>query len=131
MGKLSGKKLILLGERDGVASPAWRPVLLVAELKWFFQPLHALSETAAGAMDLQNQQRILDAAQKYGAENVVVLLGSADADGAGLYAETVTAGDPTYAGPLAGVPLGLPCTMCSMKSSKQKPIRVLGKNRSA
>jgi glycine reductase len=59
-------------------------------------------------MDLQNQQRILDAAQKYGPENVVVLLGSADADGAGLYAETVTAGDPTYAGPLAGVSLGLP-----------------------
>ena len=59
-------------------------------------------------MDLQNQQRILDAAQKYGAENVVVLLGSSDADGAGLYAETVTAGDPTYAGPLAGVSLGLP-----------------------
>jgi glycine/sarcosine/betaine reductase complex component A len=59
-------------------------------------------------MDLQNQQRIKDAAEQYGAENVVVLLGSSDADGAGLYAETVTAGDPTYAGPLAGVSLGLP-----------------------
>jgi glycine reductase len=59
-------------------------------------------------MDLQNQQRIKDAAEQYGAENVVVLLGSADADGAGLYAETVTAGDPTFAGPLAGVSLGLP-----------------------
>jgi len=59
-------------------------------------------------MDLQNQQRILDAAEKYGAENVVVLLGSSDADGAGFYAETVAAGDPTFAGPLAGVSLGLP-----------------------
>jgi len=59
-------------------------------------------------MDLQNQQRVLDAAEKYGAENVIVLLGSADPDGAGFYAETVTAGDPTYAGPLAGVSLGLP-----------------------
>ncbi len=59
-------------------------------------------------MDLQNQQRVIDAAQKYGAENVVVLLGTSDAEGAGLYAETVTAGDPTYAGPLAGVSLGLP-----------------------
>ena len=28
--------------------------------------------------------------------------------GAGIYAETVTAGDPTFAGPLAGVSLGLP-----------------------
>ena len=59
-------------------------------------------------MDLQNQQRIKEAAEQYGAENVVVVLGSSDADGAGLYAETVTAGDPTFAGPLAGVPLGLP-----------------------
>jgi glycine/sarcosine/betaine reductase complex component A len=59
-------------------------------------------------MDLQNQQRVIDAATQHGAENVVVLLGSADADGAGLYAETVTVGDPTYAGPLAGVSLGLP-----------------------
>jgi glycine/sarcosine/betaine reductase complex component A len=59
-------------------------------------------------MDLQNQQRVIDAANQYGAENVVVLLGSADADGAGLYAETVSGGDPTFAGPLAGVSLGLP-----------------------
>lgn len=59
-------------------------------------------------MDLANQQRVKDAAEKFGADNVVVILGSSDAEGAGIYAETVTAGDPTYAGPLAGVPLGLP-----------------------
>lgn len=46
-------------------------------------------------------------AEKYGAENVVVLIGGAEAESAGLAAETVTAGDPTFAGPLAGVPLGL------------------------
>jgi len=59
-------------------------------------------------MDLQNQQRVLDAAEKYGPDQMVVLLGSADADGAALHAETVTSGDPTYAGPLAGVSLRLP-----------------------
>jgi len=59
-------------------------------------------------MDLQNQQRIKDAAEKFGAENVVVILGSGDAEGASIYAETVTAGDPTFAGPLAGTQLGLP-----------------------
>ena len=58
-------------------------------------------------MDLQNPQRVKDAAEKFGAENVVVILGSSDAEGAEIYAETVTNGDPTYAGPLAGVPLGL------------------------
>ena len=59
-------------------------------------------------MDLQNQQRVKDAAEKYSAENVIVVLGTADAEGAGIAAETVTAGDPTYAGVLAGVSLGLP-----------------------
>lgn len=58
-------------------------------------------------MDLQNQQRIKDAAEKYGPENVVVILGSSDAEGAEIYAETVNNGDPTYAGPLAGVQSGL------------------------
>jgi glycine reductase len=58
-------------------------------------------------MDLENQQRVKDAAEKYGAENVIVILGASEAEGAGLAAETVTAGDPTYAGPLAGVQLGL------------------------
>lgn len=37
-----------------------------------------------------------------------MILGAPDADSAELYAETVTHGDPTWAGPLAGVALGLP-----------------------
>ncbi len=58
-------------------------------------------------MDLENQKRVKDAVDKYGAENVVVIIGAAEAEAAGLAAETVTAGDPTFAGPLAGVALGL------------------------
>lgn len=40
-------------------------------------------------------------------ENVLVIFGAAEAESAGLAAETVTAGDPTFAGSLAGVALGL------------------------
>ena len=58
-------------------------------------------------MDLENQKRVKDFADQYGPENVVVLLGAADSEGAGLAAETVTNGDPTFAGPLTGVQLGL------------------------
>lgn len=58
-------------------------------------------------MDLENQKRVKDMAEKYGAENTVVVIGGAEAESAGLAAETVTAGDPTFAGPLAGVQLGL------------------------
>ena len=58
-------------------------------------------------MDLENQKRVKEFTEQYGPENVVVLLGAADGEAAGLAAETVTNGDPTYAGPLTGVQLGL------------------------
>jgi betaine reductase len=60
-------------------------------------------------MDLENQKRVKEFAEQYGADNVVVLLGAAEGEAAGLAAETVTLGDPTFAGPLAGVSLGLTC----------------------
>ena len=58
-------------------------------------------------MDLENQKRVKYFADEYGAENLVVVLGAAEGEAAGLAAETVTAGDPTFAGPLTGVQLGL------------------------
>ena len=58
-------------------------------------------------MDLENQKRVKEFSDEYGAENLVVVLGAAEGEAAGLAAETVTAGDPTFAGPLTGVQLGL------------------------
>ena len=58
-------------------------------------------------MDLENQKRVKEFAEEYGPENVVVILGAAEGEAAGLAAETVTAVDPTFAGPLTGVQLGL------------------------
>lgn len=58
-------------------------------------------------MDLENQARIKDLAEKYGKDELVVVLGGGEAEASGPAAETVSAGDPTFAGPLAGVPLGL------------------------
>lgn len=58
-------------------------------------------------MDLENQKRVKELSEKYGPENVVVVLGGAEAESSGLAAETVTNGDPSFAGPLAGVQLGL------------------------
>jgi len=58
-------------------------------------------------MDLENQKRVKEFSEQYGPENVIVVLGAAEGEAAGLAAETVTAGDPTFAGPLTGVSLGL------------------------
>jgi len=58
-------------------------------------------------MDLENQRRVKEIAEKLGTENLVVVLGGAEAEASGLAAETVISGDPAYAGPLTGVQLGL------------------------
>jgi len=58
-------------------------------------------------MDLENQKRVKEFSEQYGPENLVVIIGAAEGEAAGLAAETVTAGDPPYAGPLTGVQLGL------------------------
>jgi glycine/sarcosine/betaine reductase complex component A len=59
-------------------------------------------------MDLENQARVKEIAQRYNKRDVVVVLGAADAESVRLLAETVTLGDPSYAGALGGVQLGLP-----------------------
>ncbi len=41
-------------------------------------------------------------------DNIIVILGSPDADSSELYAETLVNGDPSWLGPLAGVSLDLP-----------------------
>ena len=47
-------------------------------------------------------------AQQYPREDMVVVLGTPTAESSRLYALTVTEGDPSWAGALAGTPLGLP-----------------------
>ncbi len=56
---------------------------------------------------MQVQAAAKNAVDEYGRENVIVVLGSPDADSAEIFTETLTVGDPTYAGPLAGVSLKL------------------------
>ena len=58
-------------------------------------------------MGLEDQAAVKRVADELGS-GVVVLLGTPDAESTQTLAQTVVAGDPSYAGPLAGVPLGLP-----------------------
>ncbi len=59
-------------------------------------------------MDLENQARVKELAERHNVRDVVVVLGATDAESVRLLAETVTLGDPSYAGVLGGVQLGLP-----------------------
>jgi glycine reductase len=59
-------------------------------------------------MDMENQAAIKRLAEENGADNLIVVLGATDVEGAEITAETVTLGDPSFAGPLGGVSLRLP-----------------------
>jgi hypothetical protein len=59
-------------------------------------------------MNFENQGVIKRLADQYGSESLAVVLGNGEANGVEVFAETVTQGDPSYAGPLAGVALKIP-----------------------
>ena len=64
-------------------------------------------------MDAENQANIKQIAEGQHTEgssneNIIVVLGASDLEGAEISAETVTMGDPSFTGPLAGVSLRLP-----------------------
>ena len=59
-------------------------------------------------MNFENQGVIKRLADQYGPENLAVILGNGEPGGVEVFAQTVTEGDPSYAGPLAGVALKIP-----------------------
>jgi glycine/sarcosine/betaine reductase complex component A len=59
-------------------------------------------------MDLEEQDAIRRVAESGVREQMVVLLGTPTAGSTLMTALTLSQGDPSYAGPLAGIPLGLP-----------------------
>src|SRR3990170_2055110 len=58
-------------------------------------------------MDLEVQGRIKELAESYPKDVIVVILGAPNVESNLIQYETATRGDPTYAGPLAGVRLEL------------------------
>jgi betaine reductase len=71
-------------------------------------------------MDLEDQGRIKAKVNEVAKGEVVVILGSPSAEAAEMYAETVSGGDPTYAGPLTGIALKLPVYFISEPEIKQQ-----------
>lgn len=59
-------------------------------------------------MDPENQALIKRIVEEHGGDDLIVVLGAADAEAVQVAAETVRDGDPAWVGPLAGVQLGLP-----------------------
>jgi len=59
-------------------------------------------------MDLEGQGRIKQVVEQAGTDNVVAVLGANSPTAVEMTALTFKSGDPSYAGALAGVALGIP-----------------------
>jgi glycine/sarcosine/betaine reductase complex component A len=59
-------------------------------------------------MDLEGQGRIKLVVEQAGADNVIAVLGANSPTAVEMTALTLKTGDPSYAGPLTGVALGIP-----------------------
>ena len=103
-----GKNVIVIGERDGVPGPAIAKCLEAAGANIIHTTTECFVWTAAGTMAPESQEQIKRIANDSSKDDLVVVLGASDIEGAEIAAETVTIGDPSYAGPLTGVSLKLP-----------------------
>ena len=104
---LRGKKVIIIGDKDGISAPAIEACVKSAGADVVYSVTKCFQCSAAGAMDAEVQQIVKDLTHKYGAENMTVVIGGAEAETSAISVETMLLGDPTGIGPLAGIALGL------------------------
>lgn len=102
------KRVIALGDRDGVSGPAIAACAASAGAAVVFVATARYICAAAGAMDPELQTAVLNLARGAASQDLVVVLGQADTAGVNTYARTVRLGDPAHTGALADIALGLP-----------------------
>ena len=67
MSLLNGKKIIIIGDRDGIPGPAIEECVKSAGAEVVYSSTECFVWTAAGAMDLENQKRVKELTEKHGA----------------------------------------------------------------
>lgn len=100
---VSKTKAIVIGDINGISSEKLEKCVESTG----YDIVLSYSGDSSYAMDSEIQKKIVELANEYGPENLVVILGTPDTSGSETFAETVTTGDPTFAGPLTEVELGL------------------------
>lgn len=105
---LKGKKLIIIGDRDGVHGEEIEAAVKSMGYDVAFSCTECFVCTAAGSVDFSNQQKIREIAEGEDPKKFVALLGVCGPDGALVHSETVTRGDPSKVGALADISLRLP-----------------------
>ena len=101
------KKIFVIGDKDGVPAPIIEKCLGDFKEKIIFATTECFSCSIAGVMNNELQKELLNCVEKYGAENIAVILGGSEAEASVITADTIAAGDEIGAGPLSGINLGI------------------------
>lgn len=104
---LHDKKFVILGDRDAIPSYTIAKFLIECGLEVVYRAVQCALCCHEGTIDPEDQAGIAALADKYGADNLIVVLGQVDEEHIRMSAQTLTTGDPTGVGALYGVELGL------------------------
>ena len=96
--------MIVLGDDDGVYTSTMES-LFGDDYSIIYSNTVSSNDTM---LDSTVQSDIENLVDQFGAENIVLIIGSTNVNYARIIAQTVTTGDPTNSGPLTDVELSLP-----------------------
>ena len=108
MNIFADRKIIILGDRNGIPAPSIE-MCLSEKLKTevVLAATECFACTATGTISPENQSCMKELVEQYGKSKLLVLLGTSDEETTGIVAETLVTGGPMETGPLSNVALGL------------------------
>lgn len=104
---LKGKKVIIIGDKDGVPGPVIEACVKSAGAEVIYNTTECFGCALASVINAELQEQILSLVQAYGKDNSIVLLGGSQVEITEQSAETLISGDSVYGGPMKGVALRL------------------------
>lgn len=87
---LKSKKVIVLGDKDGIPGSIIESCIKMSGAEVVFNSTTCFSCSISGTIDEETNQEIKQITEKYGEENIIVILGCAEADTSTLIVRTIT-----------------------------------------
>jgi len=105
---LEGKKIIAIGDKDGISAPAIEVCLKSAGAEVIFLETECYSCRVDGSISNELQEKIISINQRTETEKIIIVIGIADAEFSKNFAENIRMGNPIEDGPLRGIAIKVP-----------------------
>ncbi len=105
---LEGKKIIAIGDKDGISAPAIEACLKSAGAEVIFSETECYSCRVDGFISNELQEKIISIKQRIGTEKLIIVIGIADAEFSKKFAENMSMVNPIEVGPLSTITIDVP-----------------------